>query len=503
MESGEQPPLPAHSAPGTPSAPELHVIVTPPTPPQPPRAAPPRSSQVPGSMAGPSEEPTSVALRRQSYPHRNSSTSDVVQQLVTANPELAVTVAGDGVYGASPLAPAPRGGEPALRLSGQLAPSERLAGQAATSAAAASTALSLADVQAALATDSRRLILILFGDAYDITPMRDAHPGGLRVLINHNGRECGDVFMRIHGLRARKMVQQYYVGAVEGLTKKASPLRPPDAAAAAGAGGAQPRAPQGPKAQSTRVLEKELVNASGTLQYFTFACPKPLQMHPGGHVKLFSNVQRDEGRFYSPCKTDVASFTICVKLYPNGRTSRFLFGRGEGEEVFFDGPMAPSWLLCKDAAVQATPPPQRHVLLLAGGTGVAPLYSIAANALESQSASVTLVCSVHTADDLPLITELRRLVARYSKSLPDQPHTFRVAVILPRTEVDERGAATASLAFAAPVLCGGRLTAALLAGMRIAPAQAAVLCGPPEFNDAVAAAVVKSGVCAESWVHRL
>ncbi|KAG5472283.1 hypothetical protein LSCM1_03682 [Leishmania martiniquensis] len=477
------------------------------------------------SMAVTGEQSSNAAAPQQQHLHRKTFTMAEVQQLISANPNRTLVVIRDKVYDVTTFLSAHPGGKSVLQrnngknvtdaffslhsaaavrklpdflLGDLVTPKHTSADAGGTSTSALAPApLRAEDIAKALGEDPRRIILILFGDAYDVTPMRDKHPGGLQVLMNNNGCECGETFMRIHGLRAKKMVQEFYLGPVMGAAKGLSPLRQ---AAMAQAEAVTPQ-PGEPKPQSARILAVEPANATATIQYFTFSCCNPLDMIPGGHIKLYSSLNKEESRFYTPFKTEATSFTICMKRYPHGRTSGYFFDRKAGDEVFFDGPLLPAWQLNADPALQSAAQGERHVLLVAGGTGIAPMYSISTNALETQWSSVTLVCSVHTPEDLILATELRQLAARYSKAMPTQKHTFRVVLLFSRSLPQDVSVEFTS--FAASVLYGGRLTVESFKSVEIPPARAAVLCGPPAFNDAVAAAVVEAGICTAAQVHCL
>ncbi|KPA83042.1 putative nitrate reductase [Leptomonas pyrrhocoris] len=365
---------------------------------------------------------------------------------------------------------------------------------------AASSLLSLDSIRQMLQNDPQRLILVMFGDAYDVTPMRNAHPGGLRILLNHNGKECGDIFMRVHGLHAKKQAHQYLMGRIAEAGDAPSPLlrfAEPQASAKSKDG-----VPAESAMQSTRILEKEMMNDAGTLQCFTFSCPLRLRLTPAGHVKIYSDVERDEWRYYTPFKSEVASFKICVKLHPHGRTSKYLFDQPEGKELFYEGPFPPAWELRMDAYVRTVKLERRHILLLAGGTGIAPMYAIAASELEKQSTSVTLVCSVRTPDDLILVDEINELATRYVGPLPGQPHQLRVALIFSRLPKN-LSQPPSPLRYTKLVRCGTHITVDFLKALELPPAQAAVLSGPPAFNDTLADVVLKAGICPAEGVHTL
>ncbi|KPI88723.1 putative nitrate reductase [Leptomonas seymouri] len=371
---------------------------------------------------------------------------------------------------------------------------------AAKEAAVASQALSLDSIRNALQRDPERLILIMFGDAYDITPMRSTHPGGLRVLLNYNGKECGDVFMRIHGPRAKKQAQQYLMGRISEAGDRPSPLR--RFAEPAANSGPRDGNPVNPRLQSTRILEKKMINDAGTLQCFTYSCCEPLHLTPGGHVKIFSDVPRNEWCYYSPFQSGMTSFKICVKRCPNSRTSNYMFSQPVGQEMHYEGPFAPSWELGTDAHVKKAKLESRHILLLAGGTGVAPMYAIAASELEKQTASVTLVCSVQMPDDLMLTEEIHQLAVRYVGPMPGRPHKLRVALAYSRFP-NNLPPPPAPIKYTRRVQCGRHVDADFLVALELPPIQAAVLCGPPAFSNALASTVLKLGLCSAECIHIL
>ena len=490
------------------------------------RASRPSSQPV----SGPASQPSSLAPLSQ--PEPKTFTEAEIKAILAIDASRVIVFIKGNVYDVTKFVDAHPGGASVLRrnngkditetfftihgphtaerlpqfLMGRLVAEEERHPPAATAAAAdaadPSKPLSMDSIRRMLAENPKRVILILFGDAYDVTEMCSSHPGGKLVLLNNNGKECGDVFMRVHGLRAKKDVHQYLMGRVPELGDAPSPLlrfaEPNTEGSAKGSGGKLVN----PRAQSTRILEKEMLNAAGTLQAFTFSCPKPLRLIPGGHVKLFSDVQRDEWQYYTPFQTEIASFKICIKLYKGGRTSNYLFNQPEGAEVFYEGPFRPSWELQLDSFVTTMKADKRHILLLAGGTGIAPLYSIMAHELTKQTTSVTLVFSVHTPDDLMLMDEINRLVVRYAKPLPDQLHTLRVALVFSRSP--QHGPVPETpLEFTALVRCGTHVDADFLTALELPPTQAAVICGPPAFNDAVASAVLQAGVCPAECVHSL
>lgn len=99
----------------------------------------------------------------------------------------------------------------------------------------------------------------------------------------------------------------------------------------------------------------------------TFETSKRLDFRPGGHLTIRSS--GGYSRSYTPYLVNDYSFTIAVKRYEGGRVSPFLCDLKSGEFVTTSEPIEP---LFDVITMQA-----EILLLVAGGTGTAPLYSMA------------------------------------------------------------------------------------------------------------------------------
>lgn len=369
------------------------------------------------------------------------------------------------------------------------------------SEAPATTELTMEGIRSKIAANRGTCLLILFGDVYDVSSYAASHPGGTRVLHNHNGKECGDTFMRIHGLRARELVRQFYIGRLCGSKYTQSPLRTAPGAAKTGASTAATSSHR--QAKSTRILELTPSATSPSIRYFTFSTPHPLRLIPGGHIKLYSNLDQDEGRFYTPYRTEVASFTICMKRYPDGVNSGYFFSLEEGAEVSFEGPFPPTWRAADDSLLMRPEltPATRNVLLLAGGTGTAPLYSIARDLLLKQTAHVHLICAFQSHEDEVLEEELKELAQRYSAE-NDSPTHATLVCHMRGFCVLTRAPPGAMVSWARKTFTG-IVNAAVIQECCTAPIQAVVVCGPPGFNEAVVKNCTDAKVAEKQQIHVL
>jgi cytochrome b involved in lipid metabolism len=61
------------------------------------------------------------------------------------------------------------------------------------------------------------LLLLRIDDVvYDATLFAGVHPGGRYPLVKHAGKECGEIFNRIHSRKAKMLLQNYRLGLMKG-----------------------------------------------------------------------------------------------------------------------------------------------------------------------------------------------------------------------------------------------------------------------------------------------
>ena len=105
---------------------------------------------------------------------------------------------------------------------------------------------------------------------------------------------------------------------------------------------------------------------------FRFAVPDPAPFRPGQYALLYLP-QVEGGRAYSFCNTDgdAGTWSFQVKRVPGGAATGTLFDRMQiGDTIEADGPYGMAYLR------QSAP---RDILCIAGGSGLAPMMSIALN----------------------------------------------------------------------------------------------------------------------------
>eukprot|EP00455_Lapot_gusevi_P015726 TRINITY_DN17_c0_g1_i2.p1 TRINITY_DN17_c0_g1~~TRINITY_DN17_c0_g1_i2.p1 ORF type:complete len:156 (+),score=53.64 TRINITY_DN17_c0_g1_i2:72-470(+) len=62
---------------------------------------------------------------------------------------------------------------------------------------------------------------VINGKVYDVTKYLDDHPGGPDVLVGQAGQDATEEFLHIgHGPKAKKKMEQYVIGTLEGAVVK-------------------------------------------------------------------------------------------------------------------------------------------------------------------------------------------------------------------------------------------------------------------------------------------
>ena len=101
---------------------------------------------------------------------------------------------------------------------------------------------------------------------------------------------------------------------------------------------------------------------------------------------------------------------LLVKKYPNGKASTHMHSLAPGQELTIRGPLPGSWVIPKD---------QREVILIAGGAGITPIYSLTKGMLHNlqDKTRIRLLWGVNGTRDIVLKTELEDLERQYPDRL--------------------------------------------------------------------------------------
>ncbi len=159
---------------------------------------------------------------------------------------------------------------------------------------------------------------------------------------------------------------------------------------------------------------------------FTFTLPTTetvLGLPIGQHVAIKADVAGESvSRSYTPVSNnaDRGVLELVIKVYPDGKlTNNYLANLAVGDEVLFRGPKG---------AMRYTPGLAKKVGMVAGGTGITPMFQVIRAICEDDRdlTQVSLIYANKTEQDILLRKELDTFARRYPKQfkvyyLLDQP----------------------------------------------------------------------------------
>ncbi|CAI5474454.1 unnamed protein product [Closterium sp. Yama58-4] len=197
----------------------------------------------------------------------------------------------------------------------------------------------------------------------------------------------------------------------------------------------------------------------------------------GQHVVIQGKDENGEEftRKYTPTTldSDVGCVDIVIKIYPNGAMSQYLNKIEVGNYVAMRGPKG---------KFKYSPNMCRAIGMIAGGTGVTPMFQVARAILENPEdrTSISLIFANVTANDILFKDELEAL----RKSAPDR---FSIYYVL--NEPPEGW--TGGVGFVTPAMIQQHIPAP-------APDVMVLRCGPKPMNQAIAAALEELGYSSDS-----
>ena len=219
-------------------------------------------------------------------------------------------------------------------------------------------------------------------------------------------------------------------------------------------------------------------------------------LQPGGHVSIdVPGTSPAVSRPYSPVAVsgDGTEMTFFVKAYDKGIASGYLHALKEGAPVRVRGPLVPG---VSAADIAAKLGAGSSVLLIAGGTGAAPILTMARWCAEQPAAAIAnvhVVACFRDREDAMLVDEL--------KALHDGGRV-RVTLVYSR----DQAAATQPRAPDAPRVFGQRLDVGVLRtiiGEANNKGLRAVMCGPPPMSSGLPAVVAEAASIAKEHVYAL
>ena len=103
---------------------------------------------------------------------------------------------------------------------------------------------------------------------------------------------------------------------------------------------------------------------------FFLEVSKPFQFKPGQHIMIFKPNGEDKflPRAYSitSLPNEMPNLGLCIKQYPHGRVSTYMFERKEGDKILISNALG--HLTLRN--------PEKPIVFMATGTGIAPVVSL-------------------------------------------------------------------------------------------------------------------------------
>nr|ACF22999.1 nitrate reductase [Chlorella vulgaris] len=284
------------------------------------------------------------------------------------------------------------------------------------------------------------------GKVYDATPFLKEHPGGADSILLVAGTDATDEFHAIHSNKAKKMLLDYYIGDLATEEQAAAAAAAANgaaatnglanghangtAAAAAAAADAGPPVALNPKKRIPFVLvEKEAL--SHNVRRFRFALQSPQHrfgLPVGKHVFLYAKVDGElVMRAYTPSSSDdqLGYFELVIKVYfanqhprfpDGGKMSQYLESLSIGDSMEVKGPLGHvHYTGHGNYTLDGEPHKASHISMIAGGTGITPMYQVIQAVLKnaSDTTQLRLLYANVSPDDILLREELDALAAAH------------------------------------------------------------------------------------------
>jgi len=359
---------------------------------------------------------------------------------------------------------------------------------------------------------------VVGGGVYDVTKYLDKHPGGKKLLARNAGKDSTQDFEALfHSSNARRILETYRVGTLEGSTPKG--LAMPNMKS-----GGYPNRMGRPQGRAAVVKKKYKLGAKKTVSQdvalFRFV-PRdkkgsPLEVPVGCHVKLCLTVGGARGerirRAYTPVNATEEHIDLVVRMYKGGKLTPALFSLQENAEVEIAGPFR---------TLDHNITHFKAVLLVCGGTGMAPIYQLAKSlakrakrSLDSKKDAVLphteIIVAASQGSPVLLEKEITALLSSSNNAVDTEKHQSPVRSI--RVFHSPPASATSSSPPTATSVVPKRLRAQdvresverlrdqYAKGAEKGKAVLVVCCGPPGFSEAMEKGIPKGNSSGVTFV---
>ncbi|KAM0926859.1 hypothetical protein ACQ4PT_003036 [Festuca glaucescens] len=298
--------------------------------------------------------------------------------------------------------------------------------------------------------------IVVHGHVYDCTGFLKDHPGGADSILINAGSDCTEEFDAIHSAKARGLLEMYRVG--ELVVTGPDYVSPQSSHADLTAIVEAPPAPQAPPVSTVALANpREKVpcrlvgkkNVSDNVRLFRLALPSPdqkLGLPVGKHVYVCASIGGKLCmRAYTPTSSveEVGHVELLIKIYfkdedpkfpAGGLLSQYLESLPLGAPVSIKGPVGHIEYNGRGSfTVGGERRSARRLAMVAGGTGITPVYQVIQAVLRDQPEDDTemhLVYANRTEDDMLLREEIDAWAAAH----PARLKVWYVVSKVPRPE---------------------------------------------------------------------
>lgn len=250
--------------------------------------------------------------------------------------------------------------------------------------------------------------IIVNEKVYDCTKFLKDHPGGSQSILMNAGTDSTDDFLAIHSSKAHNLLEDYFIGYLAKKhplidSKVSSPLE------------IKPLATLDPKKIISLPLteKEELSHDTRRLRFSLLSKDHILGLPVGKHVVVCASIGGNEvKRAYTPTSSDSEKgyFDLVVKIYfKTGVMSQYLDSLKVGEEIKVRGPSGQiEYKGNGKFLIGGKERSCKRVVLLAGGTGITPVYQIMKAVIldEKDKTEIWLLYANRTEQDILLRGEL-------------------------------------------------------------------------------------------------
>ncbi|KAL2643155.1 hypothetical protein R1flu_010742 [Riccia fluitans] len=292
-------------------------------------------------------------------------------------------------------------------------------------------------------THSESAWIVVHGSVYDCTAFLHEHPGGVDSILITAGTDATEEFDAIHSDKAKTMLEKYKIGELmhESEHDIHSAGSTPDSSLRGGNNfkflttiSEIPQSTTHPVALNPKeripfqLIEKEKLSSNiCKLRFALQSKDHILGLPVGKHVLIAANVNgRLVMRAYTPisCDKDVGYFDLLVKIYfknenypSGGLMSQYLGSLTVGESIMVKGPLGHIQYKGKGQfEVHGHVKHARKLAMIAGGTGITPVYQVIRAILEDPNdhTDVSLIYCNRSESDIMLKEQLDEWQEKHS-----------------------------------------------------------------------------------------